>query len=345
MKKTLLALLVVFVAGFYSQTNGQGMVDVRIIPAGDEGETYFYLEDDDDVVYDSVLVSLSSDDAEQENDAIDALYDDDLDAGWEGQEGDASILTMGMRFQNLTIPPGATIDSAFIIVCSHEAKLSDDIANLTVYGDASDNAPTFTEDSLITDRAQTSATVAWTVAEDWKIWGFYRTPDLKTIVQEIVNRGGWASGNAIAFIIAGENQGPSDVENAREWEAYENISDPGDEDEAGNPGDGQNHPERVPQLIVYYDGYTAPSSVEAATNSDNLRIYPNVVTEGEIRLVFGNSAFNNVNIYNTLGQQVKSFFGSYENNARFSVSDLPSGMYFLSIDANNSKVVKQFIVK
>ena len=62
----------------------------------------------------------------------------------------------------------------------------------------------------------------------------------------MVSKPSWKSGNPLAFIFAGENQGPSEVENAREFESFENIADPSD------GGDGQRHPERIPLLTVYY---------------------------------------------------------------------------------------------
>lgn len=58
-----------------------------------------------------VIIATSSDDAEQEQDAMDALNDDDLDMGWEGEPEKMFIVTAGLRFQNITIPKGATIDS------------------------------------------------------------------------------------------------------------------------------------------------------------------------------------------------------------------------------------------
>ncbi len=205
-----------------------------------------YIMVTDTITDEGVTFAASSDDAEQENDEIDALYDDDIDAGWEGEPEDLNILTCGLRFRNITIPNGATIDSAFIIVNSHEAKTADDVAELTIAGIGEDNATTFTEDELIDSRPQTDASVEWTVDEEWGLWTYHRTPDLTPIVQEIVDRGGWSSGNALGFIILGKDQGPSEVENAREFESFENISDPED------GGDGQNHPERIPQLFIYY---------------------------------------------------------------------------------------------
>lgn len=55
--------------------------------------------------------AASSDDAEQESDEIDALFDDDIDTGWEGAPKDFNILTCCLRFQNICIPKGARIKS------------------------------------------------------------------------------------------------------------------------------------------------------------------------------------------------------------------------------------------
>jgi predicted Fe-Mo cluster-binding NifX family protein len=234
MKNILPALLLLSLLSMSNMANGQNLVFSRYIVATDT------IEDN------GVTFPASSDDAEQENDAIDALFDDDLDAGWEGDPADLFVLTTGLRFQHIFIPQGATIDSAFIVVYSHEAKTTEDVANLTIAGEAADHTETFNETDLITGRPRTSAQVSWVVAEEWGLWTPHRTPDLKGIVQEVVNRNGWASGNAMSFFLLGEDQGVSEVENAREMESFENIADPED------GGDGQNHPERVPQLVVYF---------------------------------------------------------------------------------------------
>ncbi|MEO1253439.1 MAG: hypothetical protein AAFY41_00955, partial [Bacteroidota bacterium] len=120
MKKTLLPIILLIV-GYASTAQNSGALDISIIKTGTA-----ISEDDPNVIFD-----VSSDDAEQENDEIDALNDDDIDAGWEGEEGDANILTAGLRFQNIGIPQGATIDSAFFVFVSHEAKAAEDVAELT----------------------------------------------------------------------------------------------------------------------------------------------------------------------------------------------------------------------
>jgi hypothetical protein len=177
---------------------------------------------------------------------MDALFDDDLDAGWEGAPEDQNILTAGIRFRQIDIPQGAKIDSAFITIWSHEGKSADDIANINIYVDANINAPTFKLDSLISKRTLSLNSVKWIENKQWKIWQPYRTPDISSLLKEMVSKPSWKSGNPLAFIFAGENQGPSEVENAREFESFENIADPSD------GGDGQRHPERIPLLTVYY---------------------------------------------------------------------------------------------
>lgn len=200
----------------------------------------------DTILTGGVKVPVSTDDAEQENNEMDALFDDDLDAGWEGAPEDQNILTAGIRFRQIDIPQGAKIDSAFITIWSHEGKSADDISNINIYVDANINAPTFKLDSLISKRTLSLNSVKWIENKQWKIWQPYRTPDISSLLKEMVSKPSWKSGNPLAFIFAGENQGPSEVENAREFESFENIADPSD------GGDGQRHPERIPLLTVYY---------------------------------------------------------------------------------------------
>ncbi len=267
--------------------------------------------------------AVSSDDAEQENDAIDALFDDDIDAGWEGAPEDQNILTAGMRFQNIMIPQGSTIDSAFVLLNSHEAKSADEVAIITIYGDATDDAQTFTEDALITDRPSTAATVRWVADDVWELWGDYRTPDVKDIIQEIVSRPGWASGNSLALIFAGEDQGPSEVDNAREWESFENISDPED------GGDGQNHPERVPRLRVYFTSGGTTGAVDFASNVKSLLVYPNPSRPGFVTLELGNDDPATINLYNISGQLLKSMESDFGQSLQYYTGDLSSGTYLL----------------
>jgi hypothetical protein len=112
---------------------------------------------------------------------------------------------VGIRFQNLTIPTGAVITSAYVQFTTDETTSTP--TQLTIAGQASDNAPTFaTTAANISGRPRTTATVAWSPAA-WTILDEagpdQRTPNLSSIVQQITNRPGWSSGNAMVFVITG----------------------------------------------------------------------------------------------------------------------------------------------
>jgi len=288
------------------------------------------------VVIDSIIVSISTDDAEQENDEMDTLIDDDIDAGWEGADGDANILTAGLRFQSVTIPKGAIIETAYIEVTSHEPKTVEDVAKLTISAEATDNAATFTMENLITARTKTTASVKWDVAETWGLWTTQNSPELKSIVQEIVSRSGWVSGNAIAFIVNGENQGVTEFENAREWESFENIADP----EEG--GDGANHAERVPKLYVTF---TLVTDVQEFTKQTlaQVKIYPNPA-KSTVNVKLNQEGMATATIYNQLGMMVNQVVLS-DTKGTIDVQDLPMGLYYLQINQNGQVTSQKLIIE
>jgi hypothetical protein len=79
-----------------------------------------------------------------------------------------------------------------------------------IYGQGSDNPTKFTETyGDVSARPRTTAFTTWNVppwvnsggTTDW-----YGSPDLAAVVQELINRPGWQSGHALAFIIEGNGQ-------------------------------------------------------------------------------------------------------------------------------------------
>ncbi|MCK4922593.1 MAG: T9SS type A sorting domain-containing protein [Bacteroidales bacterium] len=331
MKKILLSIMAIFLFSSVSLIYGQTDVEV-FIKATDSTVT--------EVEGTTVTVYLSSDDVEQEQDKMDALFDDDLDAGWDGAETDLLKLHVGLRFTEVPIPQGSTIGSACVEMWSHEAKNAEDVCNLNIFGEATDSAETFTLDALITDRTMTTATVRWEIAEAWDLWRPYSTADISPIIQEIVNRDGWVSGNALALIFLGEdNQGPTLTENAREFESFENIADASDVGPDG-PGDGANHPERVPKLMVTY----FPTSVEDVKGQQQfVNIYPNP-SNGILNLSFQSYGDTQMKIFNAKGQLVMSAEITSETTT-WDVSNLQSGIYFLEAVQNNKTFTQKLLLK
>jgi hypothetical protein len=118
---------------------------------------------------------------------------------------DGSVQTVGLRFDGVTIPPGASIVDAWIQFQVDEA--TSDPTSLTIRGEKAGNAlPFLASDGNISNRPDTNALVSWS-PPPWPNVGeqgeAQRTPPLTAIVQEIVSGSGWASGNAMVFTIEG----------------------------------------------------------------------------------------------------------------------------------------------
>jgi hypothetical protein len=105
---------------------------------------------------------------------------------------------IGLRFPGVTIPQGSTINSAvlscFLISTSYDDPL------LVIYADDTDNSAAMTTaTNNISSRTSTTATVAYSGTGLGT--GYKDTPDIKTVIQEITDRGGWSSGNALTLIL------------------------------------------------------------------------------------------------------------------------------------------------
>lgn len=105
----------------------------------------------------------------------------------------------GMRFQSVAIPKGATISRAYIEAFVSSLYMSDD-PNLKIYGNAVDDANDFNTEADVIGRARTTAFTSWVQNgighSDWK-----QSPDISSVIQEIVDRASWASGNSIVLLL------------------------------------------------------------------------------------------------------------------------------------------------
>jgi hypothetical protein len=149
----------------------------------------------------SIAVAANPDDAEQTvSGGSMNLSSSDLEMGAAG----STAQQVGLRFL-VPIPKGASITSASIQFRVDEVSTA--AASLLIQGQAADNAAAFTTASNnISSRARTSASVAWT-PPGWPTVNAagpdQRTPNIAALLQEIVGRPGWSSGNAMVLIVTG----------------------------------------------------------------------------------------------------------------------------------------------
>jgi hypothetical protein len=151
----------------------------------------------------TVAVASGADDAEQSAAGTVTLNSTDLELVRDDGTSSGNQI-VGLRFADLSIPRGALITNATIQFTADESQSEATVVNIAA--EAVDNAASFTTTANnLGSRALTPLSVPWQPAA-WTAGqsnATQRTPNLAGLVQEVVSRPGWASGNAIAFLISG----------------------------------------------------------------------------------------------------------------------------------------------
>jgi hypothetical protein len=150
----------------------------------------------------TATVNSSANDAEQSAVGAVTLNSTDLELVNDGAAGNQ---TVGVRFENFALPAGAIIASANIQFSADETQ--SEITALTLRAQVADNAAIFTTAANnLTARPLTTASVPWMPAA-WDTVGergpLQLTPDVSSLVREVIARPGWSNGNAMAFLISG----------------------------------------------------------------------------------------------------------------------------------------------
>jgi PKD repeat protein len=135
---------------------------------------------------------------------------------WLGYDsGNSATSDEGLRFQNVAIPQGATINSAFI---SYYAYSGSGDTSIRLRTEEVDNAAPFTTASAnLTSRTFGASFVDWTLPTSWSSGSLHQSPDLISIVQPIVDREGWGGGNSMVFITQGNPAFPSGSHRVRTY--------------------------------------------------------------------------------------------------------------------------------
>lgn len=152
----------------------------------------------------AVAVSQGSDDAEEFRVGGIAgdmyLNSSDLEIGNDG--GDEQYV--GLRFQNVNVPQGATISNAYIRFRADENDGFGSQLNIYIAAQDIDDAPTFNGTNYnISSRTLTATQHTWPdgTVPAWTNPNLYDTPDISAVIQEVVDRGGWSNGNSMVIVI------------------------------------------------------------------------------------------------------------------------------------------------
>ncbi|WP_460923518.1 alkaline phosphatase PhoX [Pontibacter brevis] len=151
-------------------------------------------------------VSSGADDVEEA--ASGSVYTNSTDLELVYDNNKTKNQTIGIRFTNITIPTNAVISKAYVQFTTDEVTKK--TCTLRIEGQATDHALPFSQTAFdVSSRSRTSTKINWTPS-NWntvnEAAAAQATPDLKAVVQEIVSRPGWKSGNAMALLITGSGK-------------------------------------------------------------------------------------------------------------------------------------------
>ena len=287
-------------------------------------------------------VSSSSDDAEQQGGPAD-LTSSDLELATDPSLGSQII---GMRFNGLNIPQGAVITNAYIQFTVDETA-NDNPCVINIYGQAADNAETFLAASAnISSRPRTNAATIWP-PQAWLSIGdagaAQQTPDISSIIQEIVNRSGYASTSSIAIIMDGTGRRTAESFNGSPTQAPElcvsYLSAQGANRQAPtNLATAEGAAMRQETVEAAGEDAFSPISIYPNPANDQLMITFTSITEGRVQIQA--RSLNGQVVINRTRE-----IGKGENTIMLDGLSLPDGLYFLQLFTGDALQSAKFIIQ
>jgi len=123
-----------------------------------------------------------------------------IEVGGQDDDGDINYFVGYFRFNNIAIDQGATIQSAILKPIKRGFSGSAN-KNFEIAGRDVDNSGVPTSASNLGTRTTARVTLSKSTIVNTANNSIVEVPDIKTIIQEIVDRAGWSSGNSIVLSI------------------------------------------------------------------------------------------------------------------------------------------------
>jgi hypothetical protein len=280
-----------------------------------------------------VPVKNGQDDVEETQAGLTYFNSSDLEMVYDHYEFDPDVPNgfqkIGLRFQNVFIPPGAIIDSAFLQFRSDE--INDEFAEFLIKAENTDNAIPFDDggSSSVSGRTTFNETVYW-APPAWMEKGVVgpeqKTSDMGELLQKIINRDDWISGNDMVFIVEGTGVSLTDENAKRVADSYEGK---------------QTHP---PTLVYtfYFDAESVVGINKKVLKGDSY-VYPNPFNNTcHIHVSDVKDQIVNVQLFDIVGKLV---FSEKEqlNNGKLTLNlNLQmKGVYLIRILTASDKVIMQ----
>ncbi len=140
-----------------------------------------------------------------------------------------------VRFTDVTVPSRVVVTYAYVRFTDFQQELNVTV-DVDVNGELATNPVAAFSNADFVARNRTVASINWQPGP-WEIGEEHDTPDIKTLIQEIIDQPGWTSGNSIQIFIEDNS---SDTDAVRQPRAYDGL------------------PSEASQLHIEYDIATPP---------------------------------------------------------------------------------------
>ncbi len=135
---------------------------------------------------------------------LDMVYDED---------NTTLVYNIGLRFQDLQVPFGAIISNAYIQFTADEASSAS--ANFSISIEDNTNSPAISNNTFnLSNRNFLNTQINWNNVSAWNNVGdsgaAQRTSNLSPLLNSIISKQGWSSGNALTFMIQGSGSRTAD---------------------------------------------------------------------------------------------------------------------------------------
>jgi hypothetical protein len=234
---------------------------------------------------------------------------------------------VGIIYRAVQIPVGATITNAYIQFTADDDNSEDitisiwgaKVANITAPWGVNQGDNPF----AISSQPKTTAKVSWTPVP-WltleERGPDQQTPDLSSIIQEIIQIPGWAPGNNLAIMFMDEN---STAKQHRETEAYEDDTD---------------FPSEL--FVTFTEGGSAVNPIQ----DELVNVYPNP-TSGMLNISNPSKGNFSFEIYSIDGKLVARRMNVTGATTQFDLSGFAKGVYFVDVNSAENSFTNKVILK
>lgn len=254
------------------------------------------------------------------NDAEERVSDGDMNLTSSDLEFGKDYSTeqhIGLRFKNISIPQGSEICDAYIEFTAKGTTSSNFTVEITGHDD-NDASGFYDNDYNIFNRDRTSADVDWSFGSTtWTTNEIVQSPNISSIIQEIVDRGDWVFGNDMAFIFETKNGNGTRRVYSRNGSST-----------------------KCAKLVIVYGSCGSSNKITTEESFYDIKIYPNpAAANAEFNIELDEKMVGNpiqINIYNPNGQLVFREESEQANHLlNVPTKNMQSGIYFIQVQGKD----------